>query len=517
MKTLNDYIKEYSDIAKRLGYQGESINLLTQFLANASYISEVENIAYAREASIDKALLMNSKIQHCMNDMYSVYRGHCPRVIMSVRFLRPVSFMPYDEIIKSGKFSVYYIGHYTKSEEIDPETGEYTWTYSSGHFMNNNLTDTYYIVGFLSPRKWTSKSITNLYDNYYIESPSDASNLSNDVFVSIDRGGIVDHPVASRVFADHINEPKKNVFDLTTTDYGSRIYFIDYVINELELGSTWDPSTGSSNDGPSNINISATFYEYSILDNYNLSELQKLQLKGAELIPYVTEEDRTFLYGKLGYPEKGLIFIPETSRDMLTTIHYKANRSRHLSTILRSNSDVGHILEELYPQKIQSGRTYFEFEVHGDVSRLIIYYIPMNASDPLTEEEINEFKTKRTAYYVLDNEDVDEGIQVYPGIKWKAKFNISLELYKNTSENYYDIVKEKLENYENKFNIVFSDELINEIKADIAKIPNVKNILEFNLSFEDSVGNIINSVDEVEFPSSIYYGIESTISTVVRS
>lgn len=517
MKTLNDYIKEYSDIAKRLGYQGESINLLTQFLANASYISEVENIAYAREASIDKALLMNSKIQHCMNDMYSVYRGHCPRVVLAVKFLRPVSFMPYDEIIRSGKFSIYYIGYYEKSEEPNSETQEYTWTYEMGHFMGNDQESTYYIVGFLAPQKWTARNTTNLYDNYYIESPAEAINLSNDVFVSIDRGGTIDHPVASRVFADHINDPKKNVFDLTTTDYGSRIYFIDYVINELEWGSTWYPSTGNPNDGSSNVGASVTYYEYSKLDDYNLSELQKLQLKGADLVPYNVEEDRIFLYGKRGWPEKGLVFIPETSRDLLTTIHYKANRSRHLSTILRSNSDVGHILEELYPEKIQSGRTYYEFEVHGDVSRLIIYYIPMDSGNLLTEAEIREFRNKRLAYYVIDEEDVDGGIQVYPGIEWKAKFNISLELYKNVSENYYSTIKEKLENYENKFNIVFSDELINEIKADIAKIPNVKNILEFNLNFEDSVGNIIESVNEAEFPDSVYYRIESSVSTVVRS
>ena len=513
MKTLNDYISEYSDIAKRLGYQGESINLLTQFLANASYISEIENIAYARESSIDKALLMNSKIQHCMNDMYSVYRGHCPRVILSVRFLRPVSFVLYDEIIKSSRFSVYYIGYYTKSELPDSNTGEYTWTYNMGNLMHNDLNSTCYIVGFLSPQKWTSVNTTNLYDSYYVESPSNARNLSNDVCVSIDQGGTIDHPVASRVFADHIKDPKKNVFDLTTTDYGSRIYFIDYILNELEQGSTWPYNTGSSNDGATNVSISVNFYEYSQLDNYNLSEVQKLQLKGGELVPYDSTQDSTFLYGKQGWPERGLIFVPETPRDMLTTIHYKANRSRHLSTILRSNSDVGNILEELFPNRVQSGKTFFEFEMQGDVSRLMIYYIPIG--NELTEEEVSEFKNKRTAYYLVgDNSD---NISVIPGIRWKAKFNISLELYKNTADNYYNVVKEKLENYENKFGIVFSDELISEIKADLAKIPNVKNILEFNLSFEDSVGNIINSVDEVEFPKSVYYKIESTISTVVRS
>ena len=279
----------------------------------------------------------------------------------------------------------------------------------------------------------------------------------------------------------------------------------------MELSSTWNPSTGNLNDGSSNVNASATFYEYSKLDDYNLSELQKLQLKGADLVPFDTVEDSVFLYGKQGYPEKGLVFISETPRDMLTTIHYKANRSRHLSTILRSNSDVGHILEELFPDHVQSGRTFFEFEMRGDVSNLMIYYIPIG--QPLTESQKNEFRAKRTAYYIVE----DAAIEIIEGIRWKAKFNISLDLYKNTGENYYEIVKEKLENYENKFNIVFSDELINEIKSDLSKIPNVKNILEFNLSFEDSVGNIINSVDETEFPKSVYFKVESTISTVVRS
>ena len=82
MKSLQDYRDLYRSIASNLNLQGDSVEVLVQMLANASYISEVENVAYVQEASLEKAVLMNSKIQHCMNDMYSVFRGSCPRVIL---------------------------------------------------------------------------------------------------------------------------------------------------------------------------------------------------------------------------------------------------------------------------------------------------------------------------------------------------------------------------------------------------------------------------------------------------
>ena len=85
MRSLQDYIDIYKNIAKNLNLQGDSVEVLAQMLANASYISEVENITYAQEASLEKATLMNSKIQHCMNDMYSVFRGSCPRVIIKFK------------------------------------------------------------------------------------------------------------------------------------------------------------------------------------------------------------------------------------------------------------------------------------------------------------------------------------------------------------------------------------------------------------------------------------------------
>ena len=107
MRNLQDYINKYYTIAQNLGYTGDSIEVLVQLLANASYISEVENVAYLQESSLEKSSLINSKIQHCMDNMYSVFRGLCPRVVMKIRPTSYLTLKPFDLIQQSSSFSVY--------------------------------------------------------------------------------------------------------------------------------------------------------------------------------------------------------------------------------------------------------------------------------------------------------------------------------------------------------------------------------------------------------------------------
>ena len=95
MRSLQDYRNIYREVAQSLGYRGDSVELLVQLLANATYIEEVENITYMQEASLERAGLMNSKIQHCVNNMYSVFRGSCPRVLLHVRPTKYQVFKPY--------------------------------------------------------------------------------------------------------------------------------------------------------------------------------------------------------------------------------------------------------------------------------------------------------------------------------------------------------------------------------------------------------------------------------------
>ena len=112
MKSLQDYIDRYSDVANNLGYSGDSVDILIQLLAHASYISEVENISYVQEASLDKATLINSKIQHCVDNMYSVFRGTCPRVMMKIKPSKYITLNPYDLMVTSNNFNIYYLGYY---------------------------------------------------------------------------------------------------------------------------------------------------------------------------------------------------------------------------------------------------------------------------------------------------------------------------------------------------------------------------------------------------------------------
>jgi hypothetical protein len=95
MRNLQDYINKYNEIVNNLGYAGQGVDVLVQLLANASYIGEVENASYMQEASLEKASLVNSKIQHCMDMMYSVYRGQCPRVLLKIKPTQYLNLVPY--------------------------------------------------------------------------------------------------------------------------------------------------------------------------------------------------------------------------------------------------------------------------------------------------------------------------------------------------------------------------------------------------------------------------------------
>ena len=118
MKTAREYASEYREIAKNLGMQGDSTELLIQMLSHFTYTNEVENIAYANEASLERALLGNSKIQHCVEVMYSVFRGRCPRVIFRFRPTKFFDFGVYDRIVSLGSFGLYYLGYLGTSEGV---------------------------------------------------------------------------------------------------------------------------------------------------------------------------------------------------------------------------------------------------------------------------------------------------------------------------------------------------------------------------------------------------------------
>ena len=564
MKSLQDYIDRYSDVANNLGYSGDSVDILIQLLAHASYISEVENISYVQEASLDKATLINSKIQHCVDNMYSVFRGTCPRVMMKIKPSKYITLNPYDLMVTSNNFNIYYLGYYKEtapgekesatrsttsitsttsaigtSKIIDTtdvsidESGEnqgtssgpsieglsidellkygYTgsWEYSSATFYPAvDDSDIQILIGFLAPKrigeKLTVDKIINSNNTYYIDCT--ANNLSDDMYVEIvQSNGSRERLARTRVFAEHILEHK--IFDLTLPSFGSRLFFANYYKDTIGRDSR------SIVGMTENTNIHAQFYGYSELGDYNEPELKRVQYKGAELVKFSSE----FLKeNTVTETSDGLCYIEAIPRDGLNTIHYKASRDRYVSSIIRSNSDIGTVLEESFPDIIMSGGTSYLFTATGSEKRLgtvDIYYIPKNEGVLLSQGDIDRFKTEKRAYYVITST-----ISILPGTKYFANFNIDLDLYKHTSDDDWEkTIGEDIlvSGYEKKFNIDFNDSTIREIEALINKLSNVKKISGLTISFTDASGRPVSM--EGKDLNQIYFEIKYSITTSITA
>ena len=499
MRSLQDYINIYRGIANRLNLQGDSVEVLSQMLANASYISEVENITYAQEASLEKSTLVNSKIQHCVDNMYSVFRGSCPRVILNIKPTKYLSYNIYDEVVSSNSFKAYYLGYYDKSSTVqgsdsNPISGEEGFVFSPITIAPAvNDSDTYTIICLLAKETVSRSWTLNESNTYYVSCLE--SDLSDDFWVKIN-GEFFD---TTRQFSDHILNG--SIFDLTLPSFGSRLYVADIFRERMER---------EESSTPANTQIEALYYVYSQFSSYNTSELRKINIRGAEMIPF----DTTWIAGR-GYQEigsTGLAFMSEVERDDIVTIHYKANRDRYVNSILRSNSDIGTVLEETYPDKIISGGTTYEFTQSGGTNnKITIYYVPFSNSTILTEAEKESFIENRRAYYVTDN------IEILRGSQYTAVFNIDVEIYQNASIE--SEVADILDDYSNKFGINFSN-LLEEIRSLISKISNVKKISSLEVTYVSEDGATITdseAISDIENSNSVYYTIDYIINSTLES
>lgn len=520
MRTLQNYRDIFREISNNLGYRGDSVELLIQFLANATYISEVENISYMQEASLEKAVLLNSKIQHCMDMMYSVYRGSCPRIILNLRPTKYLNLSMYDELVISNNFKVYYIGYWSNSSASDPGKANPALLdgFIEGPVSLSPTTgkEVYPILGILAKETVDIDSVLTDTNPYYIELLE--NDLSNDLMVKVD-GGYVSN---TRQFSDHILDG--SIFDLTLPSYGSRLYIPPYkwVTNESSSEKEWLPISGTTISSMVNTQISATYYKFSELSSYNMSEIKKIYVRGADIVsfddyPKDSEGKPLEGYEKWRFYDDpslvpGMTLIKESARDDMISIHYKANRDRYVNSIFRSNSDIGSILEEMYPDKIALGGIYSKFQSNLSLgtSNLLIYYIPDDRDNLLTKEELDKFYTKKS-YYVTSN------IEVLPGNAYQAIFNLDLELYnlENDQDTLDTSIKQILSGYSKRFGMDFSEEgELEGIKSLISKISNVKQILSISVDYLDLSGAYVD-ISQLEEP--YYFDVTCNLNTVIQS
>lgn len=500
MRSLQNYVDIYRTIANNNNLVGDSVEMIVQLLAQASYISEVENVSYVQEASMEKAKLVNSKIQRCMDEMYSVFRGTCPRVILNIRPKSFFTFNMFDEIIKSNSFKVYYLGIYDDEAAAQYEDTKGTdqvaildgFKYGTATLApTTDETKSYKILGLIASEVSDVGWQVSKRRNYYFENLE--NNLSNDMYVTVSMGGDTEYYGVTRNFSDHIMEGK--IFDLTLPSFGSRLY----IANVFQEGGA-----------PENTILQARYFKYNTLSDYPKAELKKISLKGADFVNF---SDEFLVTRNLGdqsesVVSKGLLLIDSENRDTVGTIHYKASRDRYVNSLLRSNSDIGNLLEGMYPEKISQEGTHYRFTTTDlGNSTLNVYYAPKDSMKLLTEEEIDTYKG-RAAFYVNNEIEVSKGTSII------AIFQIDLELFQAISVD--DDISDILKSYEHKFGLRLGEK-VDEIKSLISKISNVKNIPSLSITYIDDTGNPISEDDVLVDIDSKYFEITCNINSVIQS
>lgn len=500
MNSLQYYKDRYREIAENLNFRGDAAELLIQLLANASYIEEVENISYMEEASLENATLMNSKIQRCMDMMYSVYRGTCPRVILRFKPTKEAfSANPYDEIATSSNFRVYYLAYlgenYVEGSDYGYDAG---FRYSS---VSVNPGKEVTILGFISPGSYeytgdNAFKIADYRDQVYINSYKldVLENLSSDVLINSTTHSNLSG--VTRDFSDHVLNNK--IFDLTTPNFGSRLYFKGIL---------------DTNDS-----LEVTYFSMCKLSDFQENELKKISIRNTAPSPF-TDEGRFIVSRGLTHylqdQSKGLIVVPGSAREGSAEVHYNANKFRYTNTIFRSNTDLGRLLEEDFPDKVVAGGTVWTFN-DGNTT---IYYIPRDEGKLLNMEEKDEFRGNRKAYYITDNLNIERATKVNVVLS----FEISLYRASTTLEGE---ISKLIDTYKNKFGINFANfsKEGNELKAEmistISKLSEVKYVQDIKVSLADSssyFGTLedIYSEGQEEATRSIYYDISYQINTKI--
>jgi len=492
MKSLQEYRTIYREIAQNLGYRGDSVELLVHLLANATYLEEVENISFALESSLEKAHLDNSKIQHCMDLMYSVYRGSCPRVYMKIKPSRIKTLTKYSEIATSSNFNVYFLAGALASdiEDIKDAHG-FDYGLDGDSFSFNIAPGREYILsGFISKSPVTKTSVIDYTNQYYLD--LDDENLSNDMLVQVNKHGQGSDIKVYKTTSDFkeyllMASEESYVFDLTTTDYGSRLYFKD------------SPDIEPSDE------IITTYFPYTTVSSFLLTELGKITINFGELCEFSDIYKKRVSGGEseseIEYSGKGLIILRESERESLSNIHYEANKSRYQNSIVRSNEDLGDLLRRRFNEIVKEAGCKFEDDY------VIIYYIPFPGKR-LTDSDRRKFIDSYLAYYVSRNIN----IILAPSRTLNLDISLVLSSAKSSDELREDIENNILSKYSDNFDaakniITRPAEVLNQISSAISRISSVDYVKD--IKFDESV---IQDVIDGDYDF-VYFSLNCNVNT----
>lgn len=467
MKSQDQIKKDLQQIAKNQGLGGEAVDLLIDLEAYRVYEAQINSVNTSFQKSLDRAS-GNGAIQECVDLVYSVFRGICPRIHVEFTSNKILSIDKFGELYASSNFKVFS----TTQLSITP---------------GNTLQKIDCIVS--KERVYSKRTISQATVLYLDILEND---LSEDCLVKIN-GVIVP---TTRIFSDHSRF--NSIFTLTLPGYGVRlIKKSGFKINDV-----------------------VEFIGFRSIDLalLNSSELGKISIEGTMRVGAVTT------YNHLP---------PDTSKSLLV----KANESMRVDSIIKSNSDVSYLFNEVFINKILDSITVFSTpkstrgsSTRGGLENLAtvdppsvtpgasianivpasgtnikIYYVPVPGFPQIDPAEASEYIDKYKNYYVTKNITIEPANEII--------LKATIKLVTNEPLSSYDLIYNIFKKYSNKLNVDIQN---TKIVALLNKLSQVDEVQDFSLQIirnnAPSGSYVRSNTSYVTFLYDITYNTNDTIN-----
>lgn len=503
MKTYEQILNDLQKIQDDLNLTGDAVELNKRIAAYVYYNFQIDVVSAVRERSLNTALLMNSKIAACMDNMYSVYRGKNPELVANIKFESNFGVDKFGLVYTSNTFKLYASEVYSFQPAISQDS-------VAGATKPTKIK---LLVSSQDKLVYSFNDDKTLFKStgwpYYIDIKLDtnvlASGLSENVFIyrKVDDpnlGTIKKEVKWTRIFTEHASSKESDelLFLLTIPDYGIRLYRKGGKLTESLLQ-----------------NLFIEILPYTTIEGINLYDMKKINFSEgvlrsqngklpselsdpndtSELEQVVNVDDAgNLLNSGLDKNLYQMWLNPEIPRHEVQSLPYQANFSGYASPSMISNNDILFLFSEVFIDKILSCN--FVANTTGDA--IVIYYVPNGNADQITSTEKEAFLNRYDKYNLANSiTSISEGNQV------------SIVVNVNYVADGTNDITSDVTAILNKYNNILGKVLkAKELEAQINKLNGVSYIE--SLTLEGVEGN------SVELDKSEYFKLEVRLNQVVE-
>lgn len=350
MESLKDIENKLNNIARANNLTGDSVEFLIKLMSYTYFESLTSTRTAILEATPSRAVNLNSKIEHAMDQMYSINRGKNATLSVQATVTGNVSLKRFQQVYSDRQNNFYYSHVTLPSGEV--VVGDYTFIYG--------LTYTLHLIK--AEEIITQTLGVDVNNTFLLESLN--NNISEDYTLKEDLLGSLSL-VTTKDFGTHLDSSlsslsEKKIFDLTTTNYGVRFY---------------SPEIEGFN---SSVQYNLTYVPY-LQENVDMSNISKLLILGFELDHSTIQEEEY------------------SSRESVENFIYNLRKEALTQSRVRSNDDVVDEFRSKFSTKLRDA-IIGGYDLQNDI--LTINYIPFGSDAPIGTPSIYEITDVEKQNYI---------------------------------------------------------------------------------------------------------------------